>query len=53
MIIEIVENTNGRFTIYVTTKEGNRYWCDYADKPTEDMVRRQWEEDRKWFVQIN
>jgi hypothetical protein len=53
MTIDVIEERNGRYTVYVTTRGGKRFWCDYATEPTKEEVENQWKTDRRWFTHIN
>ncbi|MEK5061125.1 hypothetical protein BK126_26140 [Paenibacillus sp. FSL H7-0326] len=53
--IQINESTlfPGRYNVRVVTRSGKIYIADYADQPTDEMVREQWNQDRRWFTHIN
>ncbi|EJW14068.1 hypothetical protein M5X00_26395 [Paenibacillus alvei] len=52
-VVSIIESVISGYDAYVETKEGKRYYINWATKPTEDEVIRAWKEDKRWFTHIN
>jgi hypothetical protein len=52
-VTSIIKSVQHGYDAYVTTKNGNRYYINWATEPTISQVIKAWNEDKKWFIHIN
>lgn len=52
-IISITESIISGYDAHVETETGKRFYINWATRPSEDEVKKAWEDDRRFFVHIN